>query len=125
MRYRDIKSCGLFVTAILASALCASAGAAAQPSVPDNIGGGLRQLIEAQGMVAPSAVSGAALLEPRVLRDTQSRVLVNVWLDGRRPLAAVHQALAGLGANVAGELATFRQGVIAAYVPVERASDAA
>ena len=50
---------------------------------------------------------------------------MNVWLDGRRPLAAVHQSLAGLGANVSAELAAYRKGVIAAYVPVERASDAA
>jgi len=126
MRY-DFKICGLLVPVILASALYASPGAAAQSAVPDNLGGGLRQLVEGQGSAAaaPSAAAAAALIEPRLLRDAQSRVLVNVWLDGRRPLAAVHQALASLGASVAGELPTFRQGVIAAYVPVERAADAA
>ena len=123
MHYLGNKSRGLFIPAILAAGLCASAGAAAQQSVPDNIGGGLRQLVEAQrnARSAPSA----ALLEPRLLRDAQSRVLVNVWLDGTRPLAAVHQSLAGVGANVSAELATYRNGVIAAYVPVQRASDVA
>ena len=124
MRYLGNKSHGLFITAILAAGLHAAAGAAAQQSAPDNIGGGLRQLVDAQRNV-PSAVSAAAILEPRLLRDAQSRVLVNVWLDGTRPLSAVHQSLAGLGANVSAELAKYRKGVIAAYVPVERASDVA
>jgi hypothetical protein len=127
MRYRGINSRGLWVPAIVASALGISMGASAQLPVPDNMGGGLRQLVEARvsAAAAPSAVSAAALLEPRLLRDGQSRVLVNVWLDGQHPVPAVHQSLAALGANVSAELATYRQGVIAAYVPVERASDAA
>src|SRR6202034_2701406 len=62
---------------------------------------------------------------PRVLRDTQSRVLVNVWLDGGRPLARVHQSLEALGARIQGELPSYRKGVISAFVPVERASEAA
>jgi hypothetical protein len=75
--------------------------ASSQPPVPDNMGGGLRQLVEAlvNAAAAPSAVSAAALLELRVLRDDQSRVLVNVWLDGKHPLPAVHQSLTSLGAN--------------------------
>jgi Subtilase family len=127
MRHRGIHSRALWIPAILASALGISMVASAQPPVPDNMGGGLRQLLEAQAnaATASSAVSAASLLEPRVLRDAQSRVLVNVWLDGKHPLPAVHQSLTGLGADVSAELAAYRQGVIAAYVPVERASDAA
>lgn len=127
MRYLGNKSRGLFIPAILAAGLYASVGAAAQQSVPDNIGGGLRHLLEAQRNApsAAAAVSAAALLEPRLLRDAQNRVLVNVWLDGTRPLAAVHQSLEGVGANVSAGLATYRKGVIAAYVPVQRASDVA
>ena len=123
MRYLGNQSRGLFIAMILAAGLCGSAGVAAQESIPDNLGGGLRQLLDAQrnARSAPSA----ALLEPRLLRDPQSRVLVNVWLDGTRPLANLHQALAGLGAHVSAELPTYRKGVIAAYVPVERASDVA
>lgn len=127
MRHFRIHSRGLLISAIVASGLGASMNAASQGPVPDNIGGGLRQLIEAHGnaAAAPSAVSAAALLEPRLLRDAQSRVLVNVWLDGGRPLADVRESLKTLGANVHSELSTYRKGVIAAYVPVERASDAA
>lgn len=112
------------MSALLASALVTSMSSAQLP-VPDNLGGGLRHLVEARATATPAAVSAAALMEPRVMRDTQNRVLVNVWLDGNRPLATVHQTLAGLGANVAAELAGYRKGVISAYVPVERASDAA
>ena len=117
-------------TAALAAAavLTASLAFAQAPNAlaPDNVGGGLRELIEAQGTAAaPAAVSAAALLEPRVLRDTQSRVLVNVWLDGGRPLAAVHQSLEALGARVQAELPSYRKGVISAFVPIERASEAA
>ena len=127
MRYLRIHSRRLLITAILAVGLGASMSAASQGVVPDNIGGGLRHLIEAHenAAAAPSAVSAAALMEPRLLRDTQSRVLVNVWLDGGRPLRAVRESLTALGANVHAELATYRRGVISAYVPVERASDAA
>src|SRR5215469_12285243 len=115
MHYVGNHSHGSFILVILVAVLCASASLAGQESVPDNMGGGLRQLIESQHnpQVAPSsAFSAAALLEGRLLRDTQSRVLVNVWLDGTRPVADVHEALAGMGANVAAELATYRKGVI-------------
>jgi hypothetical protein len=127
MRYFRIYSRRLLISVIVASGLGASMNAASQGPVPDNIGGGLRQLIEARANAAakPAAVSAAALLEPRLLRDTQSRVLVNVWLDGGRPMAAVRESLAALGANVHAELPAYRQGVISAYVPVERASDVA
>jgi hypothetical protein len=127
MCYFRTHSRGVLISAIVALLLGVSMNAASQGPTPENVGGGLRQLIEAHGnaAAAPSAVPAAALLEPRLLRDTQSRVLVNVWLDGGRPLADVRQALADLGADVHSELSSYRKGVIAAYVPVERASDAA
>jgi hypothetical protein len=124
MRTSDIRSRAL-IGAILFSVLCAPSIAAAPAPTPDNIGGGLRQLVEARQGTTPAAVAAAALLEPRLLRDSQSRVLVNVWLDGSRSLAAVHQSLASLGASVLAELPAYRKGVLSAYVPVERASDAA
>jgi Subtilase family len=127
MRFRGINSSGLLILVILASAIGASAVAAALSPVPENVGSGLRQLIEEQqsAAAAPSAVSAAALLEPRLLRDEQSRVLVNVWLDGNRSLRDVHESLASLGANVSAELGAYHKGVISAFVPVERASEAA
>jgi Subtilase family len=124
MRYLRIYPRGLWVTALVAAGLGASMNAASQGPVPDNLGGGFRNLIEAPENAA-SASSAATLMEPRLLRDAQRRVLVNVWLDGGRPLAAVRESLAALGANVHAELPTYRRGVISAYVPVERAADAA
>ncbi|MBV9726425.1 MAG: S8 family serine peptidase [Gammaproteobacteria bacterium] len=64
-------------------------------------------------------------MEARALHDSQNRILVNVWLDGNRALGEVHKSLAVLGANVQAELASYRKGVIAAYLPIERASDVA
>src|SRR5215471_7117316 len=127
MRNFRIGSRGPMISAIVALGLGASMNAASQGPVPDNVGGGLRHLIEAHenAAAAPPAVSAAALMEPRLLRDTQSRILVNIWLDGGRPLATVRESLAALGANVHAELPAYRRGVISAYVPVERASDAA
>src|SRR5690348_14165043 len=102
---------GLLLIALTAAGPSASLGAAPQGPVPDNIGGGLRHLIEGEPDTAaqPSAVAGAALLEPRVLRDDQRRVLVNVWLDGGRSVAAVHQSLTAMGANVLAELPSHRK----------------
>jgi hypothetical protein len=116
----------LFVTTISASALWTHADGAPKRQVPDNIGGGLRELVEAQ-QASPvrASVSRAALLAPTVLRDEQDRVLVNVWLDGKRTLPAVRQALAGRGVHLHAELASYGKGVIAAYVPVERAVEIA
>ena len=127
MRNFRIGSRGPMISAIVALGLAASMNAASQGPVPDNVGGGLRHLIEAHenAAAAPSAASAAALMEPRLLRDTQSRILVNVWLDGGRSLATVRESLTALGANVHAELPAYRRGVISAYVPVERASDAA
>ena len=110
---RNVRVCsrGLSALAIVAAGLGTSMGATPQGPVPDNVGGGLRHLIEGQGALAePAAVSAAALLEPRLLRDEQSRVLVNVWLDGGRPLAAVHQSLEALGAKVLAELPSSGKG---------------
>src|SRR5471030_2451819 len=106
MRFRSINLCELSILVILSSAFGASALAAARSPVPDNMGGGLRQLVEEQqtGVAMTSSASASAVLEPRVLRDEQSRVLVNVWLDGKRSLSDVHTSLSALGANVSAEL---------------------
>jgi hypothetical protein len=76
MRYRGIHSRELWILAILASALGTSIIASAQPPVPDNVGGGLRQLVEARvnAAAAPSAVSAAALVGQRSAR----------WTNGQR-----------------------------------------
>jgi hypothetical protein len=120
---RELVSFGIVALGLSLSVSAASPGVSAE-----NIGGGLRQLIEAQHPApasASAAAAAAAAVEPRVLRDAQSRVLVNVWLDGGRPLAAVRQSLAALGAIVHAELPGYRRGVIATYLPVERAGEAA
>jgi hypothetical protein len=126
MRLLDNNSRRIQVCAALVLAIGTSMAVSAKTAVPDNIGGGLRQLVEARASAAASpAAKAGALLEPRVLHDAQQRVLVNVWLDGRHPISTVHQSLAALGGSVHAELGSYRHGVIAAYLPLERAIDAA
>jgi len=125
MRYLRTHLRGLLTSALTALGLGASMIAASQGPAPDNVGAGLRQLIEASGNAAAPSASAAARLERRLLRDEQSRVLVNVWLDGGRSMAAVRQSLTALGAQVHAELPNHRKGVLSAYVPVERAAEAA
>src|SRR5476651_2349755 len=98
MRFRSINLCELSILVILSSAFGASALAAARSPVPDNMGGGLRQLVEEQQTGVAMTSSASAVLEPLVLRDEQSRVLVNVWLDGKRSLSDVRNSLSALGA---------------------------
>src|SRR5690349_24184130 len=104
MRYLRTHLRGLLTSALTALGLGASMIAASQGPAPDNVGGGLRQLIEASGNAAPPSASAAARLERRLLRDEQRRVLVNVWLDGGRSMAAVRQSLTALGAQVHAEI---------------------
>ena len=97
--------------------------AVAAPSIPANLGSGLRALVEttqrplsslARQAPAPGEITANAF--GKVMLNDQGAVLVNIVLNGRIPLA---QAAATLGAGVV-EItatdATYRQGIIEGYV---------
>jgi len=126
MRQFRIHPRRVLIPAIVASGLAASMSAAAAGPVPENVGGGLRQLIEAQGnAAAPEAQAAMRMLEPRMMRDSEKRVLVNIWLNGDRSMEQVRRAVTALGAAVQAELPNHQKGVMSAWVPAEHAAQVA
>lgn len=113
---RSLLSVGLALFVPLSTALAA-------PSVPENLGSGLRPLVETaqrplSSLAARVPVADEITPNPfgRAILDDEGAVLVNVVLNGRIPLA---QAAATLGAGVikvTGTDATYHQGVIEGYV---------
>jgi hypothetical protein len=90
--------------------------------VPDNLGGGLRQLAASAG--TPSTQRAARLAAPRLSSrqpirfDEAGRALVRISLNGKVPGARVLQALQGTaGVEVTASDMNYRAGVIEAYVP--------
>jgi hypothetical protein len=67
----------------------------------------------AQSADEPAARSGAMF-------DAAGRVLVDIHLDGREPLAVVVERLKASGAEVTGVNPYFRNGTVSAYVPVDQ-----
>jgi hypothetical protein len=57
--------------------------------------------------------------------DDQDRVLVHVLLDGRSSLDQVTQQVESLQGVVLGRSATYRHGILAAYVPTDQLDNAA
>ncbi|HSI59739.1 MAG TPA: S8 family serine peptidase, partial [Ideonella sp.] len=118
--------------ASLLAGLAAVPAALAAPQAQANLGRGLRELIEFQrgraDLAQPAAresfkqaYAGAS----SVTLDEAGRVLVEVQLNGQRPLAEVRQAAERLGAARIVEAARYRQGAMGAYVPVSRAAQLA
>ncbi len=91
---------------------------AAKPSLPPNLGSGLGELIQLQRTdrkaLTTSGRYGQALVDP------QGRVLVNVHLNGRVPLAKLKTRLERLGMQVVAQLSNYRYGVISLYMPLDQ-----
>lgn len=118
--------------------LVALAGAAPgldEKGMPDNLGGGLRELATwhaAQAANLPPAKRSAAVqarlktTNIRAQSDASGRVVVDIRLDGTVAEADVKAALTGLGAEVfasiaAGTSPAARHGVLSAWLPVDAA----
>lgn len=95
------------------------------PSVPDNLGGGLRELVEAT-LQPPALLPSTRGTSPgpqirfnplnSAVRNTDGAILINIVLNGRIP---IDQFVAALGANVIEITATnasYRRGIIEGYV---------
>ncbi|HEY5036592.1 MAG TPA: hypothetical protein VII74_05625, partial [Chthoniobacterales bacterium] len=93
---------------------------AAAPSVPENLGLGLRQLVTVQQQ-APAQLSSKLAATPVIQSDQVANVIVNINLDGAQTPAMVSASLAALGVQIIGVETRWRNGVISASIPVAQA----
>src|SRR5947207_12387272 len=93
-------------------------------SVPDNLGLGLRELVE-RSQQDQLALRNQLTATPRINADTANRVVANIQLDGKAPVADVEARLAALGLEVIAVDDHWRNGVISVWLPLASATVAA
>ncbi len=114
----------------LAVAVALSNAAYAGPRTPSSkLGAGLRQLAappQTATQSKPQAQSLKSLFRaPKPILDKQGRVLVEVYLAKNSQIEPVKNAILAAGGAVKGVLTTYRQGVISAYIPANKAASIA
>ncbi|UFP93708.1 S8 family peptidase [Gloeobacter morelensis] len=92
-----------------------------QTAVPDNLGAGLKELVQSY-LGEPE--NFRQLRANRRLEIKNDKVLVVIYPDGRVPLAQLLPALETLGVQVVAVNAHYRAGAISAYLPLGRAAEA-
>ena len=119
-----LTSCAL-ACAVAAHAQTVSPAAPVSPApVPQNLGLGLRQLVEIS-QSDPVALRNRMSTSRLVVSDTSGRVIVNVQLNGERPFAEVEAQLAALGAESFAADPSWRGGIISAWLPLVHSIPAA
>jgi len=109
---------------ILACTLLVAVAAHAQSpavSVPENLGLGLRQLVEVSQQ-DQTQLRNAISSSKSIMSDVSGRVLVNIYLDGAMPPVAMSATLTELGLEILAVESQWRGGVISARLPVSLAS---
>ena len=88
--------------------------------VPENLGLGLKQLVELsqqnQGQLQSRIASSRS-----VMSDASGRVVVNIYLNGSAPMSEVAERLADLGLEIMAVDSHWRRGVISARLPISQA----
>ena len=126
---------------VVLTLLLAFESALAQADIPGNIDLGLRELVElnrdalAKGRPGIDLASAEAQLRAtgkktatgafRLQVDPSNRVLVDVYLAGSAAAPAIENLVVGMGGEVVASDLFYRNGVIAAYLPVEAAQQVA
>jgi hypothetical protein len=90
------------------------------PPVPENLGLGLKQLVEisqSDQAELKSRMSSA----PYVNADNSGRVVVNIQLNGAAPLQELEAKLVELGLEIIAADSQWRAGVISAWLPLSQA----
>lgn len=124
----------LFTVAGSLTLLLTSAMAQVPKTLPRNMGGGLRELVQmhrdaaAKGQAALNLRNEKALAKQpgisgvfRIAADSQNRALVNIYLDGTVPADSIRERLKSAGASLTATDLSYRNGVIAAYMPLAAA----
>jgi Subtilase family len=91
---------------------------------PENLGLGLKQLVEASESDPLNLPSQLASM-PSINADASGRVLANIQLNGERLVAEVQAALIALGVEIAAVDEHWRSGVISVRLPLSQAAAAA
>ena len=109
--------------------LLASAGLlAAAGDLPVNIDNGVRELLEsssASGATTANALSVPGGIARKAVRDRSNRVMLTIHLNGKMTLPEMRDLLIGAGATVTSEASFYRQGALAAFVPVNKIAELA
>ena len=114
-----LTSCALAMT-MAAHAQNVSPAAPVSPlTVPQNLGLGLRQLVEIS-QSDPVALRNRMSASRSIVSDTSDRVIVNIQLNGQRPFAEIEAQLAALGAESFAADPSWRGGIISAWLPLSQ-----
>lgn len=130
-----LRSLVLTLSAAVLVAIASAAPGLDEKGMPDNLGGGLRELAAWHAVQAtnlPPAKRSAAVqarlktMNTWVQSDRNGRVVVDIHLDGTVGEADVKAALTGLGAEMFASIAAgispaAKHGVLSAWLPVEAA----
>jgi Subtilase family len=109
-------------TLALSLSLCATlAPAWARPNIPENLGVGLRALI----IHHYSPTDPEAAQPERAQYNSSGHVLVEIYANGKWPLAQLVSGLERLGIKIVAVNSRYRSGAISAYLPLEKATLAA
>jgi hypothetical protein len=129
MHHPSFRRRSLLLAALAAGALwLTSLGTAFAAPPPENLGLGLRELVQASISAQTPRESAltheqfAALLAafPAAVADGKDRVLVEVYPNGRLPLARAVQRCGTLGGEVVAQLDWYRSGLISAWIPLQK-----
>lgn len=99
----------------------------AASDLPANLDNGVKELLDESsgtraataGAKPPSGVSRKAI------RDQENRVMLSIHLNGKATIGEMRSQLGAAGAKITAEAGYYRQGVISAFVPVEKIADLA
>lgn len=109
----------------LAASLCLGTAItpalAAPVAVPQNLGGGLRPLVDLY-FNKPAALQPALDASKVIQRDGANRIAVNIHLDGTVGMPQLKEKLQGLGLTTITEAPTWRKGLITAWMPMAQAN---
>jgi hypothetical protein len=114
----------LIVAALAALVFAQTATPSRAADVPENLGLGLRELVE-RSQQDQLGLHNQLAATPRINSDTANRVVANIQLDGKAPLAEVQTRLAALGLEVIAVDDHWRNGVISVWLPLTSATAAA
>ena len=92
--------------------------------VPENLGLGLRQLVELH-LQDQIQVQNTIDSSKSIMSDSSGRVVVNIYLNGKMPLTVVTSEMAALGLEIIAADSHWHHGVISAWLPVLAAVPAA